>query len=66
MSKVDEAKKLAAAKSGSKLVLIENMNHILKTAPANRQENIATYGDPTLPLAMELAPSISDFIFNLK
>ena len=42
------------------------MNHILKIAPADREQNIATYNKPELPLAPELVPDIVDFIKTLK
>jgi pimeloyl-ACP methyl ester carboxylesterase len=38
----------------SRLIIIENMNHVLKIAPLDRAKNIETYSDPQLPLAPEL------------
>ena len=38
----------------SRLIIIENMNHVLKLAPLNREKNIETYSNPELPLAPEL------------
>ena len=38
----------------SRLVIIEDMNHVLKIAPADRLKNIETYSKPELPLAEEL------------
>jgi alpha-beta hydrolase superfamily lysophospholipase len=38
----------------SRLIIIEDMNHILKIAPLERTKNIETYGKPDLPLAPEL------------
>ena len=52
---VDDAKWLSAAQPKGKLVVIENMNHILKEAPADRQKNIATYSNPDLPLKEDLS-----------
>ena len=38
----------------SRLIIIENMNHVLKIAPLDRTKNIETYSNPELPLASEL------------
>jgi pimeloyl-ACP methyl ester carboxylesterase len=59
---VEDAKLLSAAKPDAKLMLIENMNHILKEAEADRQKNVATYTNPDLPLKSELMKGICDFI----
>lgn len=57
-----DAELLAAANPKAKLVLIESMNHILKTAPADQQGNIATYSNPDLPLAPGLLDAIVSFV----
>jgi len=56
------AKQLAKAKSGAQLLLIDNMNHVLKNVPADQQANIAAYNNPSLPLASEPAPAIVKFL----
>ncbi len=38
----------------ARLIIIENMNHVLKIAPLDRAKNIETYSNPELPLAEEL------------
>jgi pimeloyl-ACP methyl ester carboxylesterase len=38
----------------SRLIIIEDMNHVLKIAPLDRTKNIETYSNPELPLAEEL------------
>jgi len=38
----------------SRLVIIEDMNHVFKIAPLDREKNIETYSKPELPLAEEL------------
>jgi fermentation-respiration switch protein FrsA (DUF1100 family) len=63
---VADAEKLKKADSDAKLVIITGMNHILKEAPADREQNIATYNKPNLPLKPELVTSIVDFINGLK
>jgi pimeloyl-ACP methyl ester carboxylesterase len=59
---VEDADKLAAARPDARRVLIEGMNHALKTAPAERAANLATYVAPGLPLAPELVPAIAAFV----
>ncbi|MFC5270780.1 alpha/beta hydrolase [Adhaeribacter terreus] len=59
---VSEAQLLAKAKPDAKLLVIDNMNHVLKNAPADPVQNIATYANPDLPLAKELVPAITSFV----
>jgi alpha-beta hydrolase superfamily lysophospholipase len=59
---VEDARRLAAARPGSTLQLIENMNHVLKEASPARAENLATYNAPQLPLAPPLVPAIAAFV----
>jgi len=60
-----DARRLAAADSGARLVLVANANHVLKAvATDDRAANIATYGDPALPLAPGIADPIADFILS--
>lgn len=61
VSRVD-AEKLKAAAPKGKLVLIDSMNHVLKDAPADRAQNIATYNNDKLPLNQELVRTIAAFI----
>ena len=59
---VEEARKLAAARPGVKLVEVEGVNHVLKAAPAERGANMAAYADPSLPLAPQVPDAIAAFI----
>ncbi|WP_339252432.1 alpha/beta fold hydrolase [Sporosarcina sp. FSL W8-0480] len=59
---VADAEQLHDGKKDSKLVIIQNMNHILKEAPEDQVGNLATYMDPTLPLAKGLMDEIIDFL----
>jgi pimeloyl-ACP methyl ester carboxylesterase len=59
---VEDAKLLSAAKTDARLLIIDNMNHILKEADIERQKNLATYSDPNLPLKEGLTEKITDFI----
>jgi pimeloyl-ACP methyl ester carboxylesterase len=47
----------------SRLIIIENMNHVLKIAPLDREKNIETYSNPELPLAEELLRTL---LFELR
>ena len=57
-----EAMQLKKCKENVSLILLDSMNHILKTAPADRKKNIATYNNPTIPLYPGLATTIVGFI----
>jgi len=63
---VTDAEKLKKANSAAKLVIVTGMNHILKEAPADRAQNIATYSKPDLPLKPELITAIVDFVKGIK
>jgi pimeloyl-ACP methyl ester carboxylesterase len=63
---VADAEKLKKAKSDAQLVIIPNMNHVLKDAPADRDQNLATYEKPDLPLKAELMPAIVKFIDGIN
>ncbi|MGA2594645.1 MAG: alpha/beta hydrolase [Bryobacteraceae bacterium] len=63
---VDDAKLLAKANPAAKLVVIEGMNHVLKEVPAAMDKQIASYSDPTLPLADKLTNEIVSLIHGLK
>lgn len=55
---------LAIARPDAQLVVWEGANHVLKTAPAERAANIATYSDPTLPLAPGIVDDVAGFILQ--
>ncbi|WP_332367915.1 hypothetical protein [Spirosoma telluris] len=57
-----EAELLKIARPDARLVLIDQMNHILKNAPADRAENMKTYTNPSLPLTPGLAETIAQFV----
>jgi pimeloyl-ACP methyl ester carboxylesterase len=58
---VAEAERLAAADPDAELVLVEDMNHVLKEVPEG-EDPLASYGDPTLPLADGLVHAIVGFV----
>ncbi|MBS1666137.1 MAG: alpha/beta fold hydrolase [Bacteroidetes bacterium] len=59
---VDEAKLLNLASPNSKLILLTNVNHMLKNVEGGRAENIKTYNDPNLPISKELVNAIVEFL----
>ncbi|TYA54764.1 alpha/beta hydrolase family protein [Formosa maritima] len=59
--KVEEANLLHEAKSDSELMIIENMNHVLKTIEKD-EDNIKSYYTPEFPLSEELINTIEVFI----
>lgn len=61
---VEDARRLSNANSKAHLVLIDKMNHIFKIVEGDRQANLKTYNNPSLPIADELVKSITDFILK--
>lgn len=59
---VDDARSLAAAASDSKLEIVEGMNHVLKLVAADRGKQMASYGDPSLPVAPRVIDAIASFV----
>ncbi len=57
-----DANALASANPKATLKLWDGVNHLLKTAPADRAANMATYADPALPLASGLVEDVAAFI----
>ncbi len=60
----DDAYQLLVAGKNVEMEIIEGMNHILKKAGTDRQQNIATYQDPDMPIMQELIEAIVYFINN--
>lgn len=58
----NEAAILHKAKADSKLILIENMNHIFKEIKGDIMENQLSYMNPDLPIISELIDKIASFI----
>ncbi len=63
---VNDAKLLSAAKPDAKLMIVENMNHVLKECDSDVGKNMSTYKNPNLPLKPGLTEEIVDFIKNIK
>jgi pimeloyl-ACP methyl ester carboxylesterase len=60
--KVMDAELLKQAKPDAKLVIIENMNHVLKEIKGDDSENMAAYNIPDLPVMVELVTAVNQFI----
>ncbi|MCE9620632.1 MAG: lysophospholipase [Planctomycetes bacterium] len=63
---VEEAEALKKAAPSAQLVMIEGMNHVLKTVPAVQAKQLASYSDPALPINPELTKRVIDFIPRTK
>jgi pimeloyl-ACP methyl ester carboxylesterase len=61
-----DVKLLAAAKPSAKVLMVNGMNHVLKAVPGDRDKQIASYSDPTLPVMPELIDEISGFVKKVK
>lgn len=60
---VADAQMLSQAAPHATLVLLPDVNHVLKSvASDDRRANLATYADPGLPLAPDVGSSIADVI----
>ncbi|HEX8534687.1 MAG TPA: alpha/beta fold hydrolase [Allosphingosinicella sp.] len=60
---VDDALRLKAARAGTKLALLPDVNHVLKAVTSDdRGANVATYADPALPLAAGVVDTVADFV----
>ncbi len=57
-----DAEALVAAAPRGELAMISGMNHVLKIFDGDRDQHLASYGDPSLPLAPELEKRIVAFI----
>src|SRR5690606_9182385 len=58
---VEDANTLHKYNEGSELVIIENMNHVLKTIE-NDEDNIKSYSAPEYPLSSKLITTVVAFI----
>jgi pimeloyl-ACP methyl ester carboxylesterase len=59
---VDDAKRMAAANPHAKLVIIDGMNHMLKTVSGDVQAQLPSYSDPKLQLSEKLTPELVQFV----
>lgn len=61
---INDAKLLSAANSNAQLLIVDNMNHVLKESSPDPQQNYATYQNPNLPLKEGLVDRISQFVMG--
>ncbi|MDQ3075005.1 MAG: lysophospholipase [Pseudomonadota bacterium] len=59
---VEDARLLAAANRGSKLVMIPGINHLWRKAPSDPAANAATYRDASIPVDPAVAVAIATFV----
>ena len=61
---VEDAQALKKASPGARLEIVEGMNHVLKMVPADGAQ-LASYGDPALPLAPRLVDAVTSFLHTV-
>lgn len=61
---VVQANRLHGARPGAKLAIIPGMNHVFKHVRAVPELQVASYGDPSLPVSPLLVKSIADFLLQ--
>lgn len=59
---VEDARILAAAHRGAKLVVVPGINHLWRRAPLDRAANFATYRNASLPVDPAVADAIAVFV----
>jgi fermentation-respiration switch protein FrsA (DUF1100 family) len=62
----EDAKLLARAKPSARLLLVEGMNHVLKETPADPRQQMASYSDPSLPVAPKFLAEVVAFVNGVK
>lgn len=63
---ISDAEALHAAGSKCRLKLVPGMNHVMKLVPADQAKQLASYGNPTLPVAEELVKTLMDFLTEIR
>ncbi|MEL1253261.1 alpha/beta fold hydrolase [Flavobacterium sp. DGU38] len=59
---VKDADNLSKANTNSELLIIDNMNHIMKIIEGDQQANLESYNNETLPISETLTSKIVSFI----
>ena len=59
----EDARSLASV-DHAELLIIPNMNHVLKNSSDVRALNVMTYSNPSLPLSEGLVSAVKDFVLN--
>ena len=63
---VEEAEALKKAAPTAKLVIVQGMNHVLKSVATDPAKQTASYSDPALPINPELMKNIIEFVPRAK
>ena len=63
---VEEAEALKKAAPTAKLVIVQGMNHVLKSVAADPAKQTASYSNPALPINSELMKNIIEFVPRAK
>ncbi len=58
----DDAERMASKNERVELKIIEGMNHVFREVSVDRTVNMATYGNASLPIMVELSQTIEDFM----
>lgn len=61
-----EADSLKLALPSAQLLVIAGMNHVMKSTPPGRAEQMASYTDPSIALAAGLADSVAAFVKRVR
>ena len=61
-----DADSLHAALPASRRLRVEGMNHVLKLVPADPARQMASYTDPSLPVAAPLVDGVAAFVLAVK
>lgn len=59
---VEDARKLERGRPGTPVVIIAGMNHVLKLAQGDLQEQMKAYTTPDLPVAPKLVSTLVEFV----
>jgi len=59
---VKDAENLSEANKNAELVIIDKMNHVLKIIDGDKEDNLASYNNETLPISETLVDKIVSFI----
>ncbi|MEO6979877.1 MAG: alpha/beta hydrolase [Mucilaginibacter sp.] len=66
MVNAENGRRFKKAKSDATLLEVKGMNHILKDAPDDEEQNVATYSKPDLPISAGLVPAIVEFVNKVR
>lgn len=61
-----DVKSLAAAKPSATVLMIDGMNHVLKAVTSDKEKQLASYSDSSLPVMPKLIDEISRFVNYAK